>query len=767
MNCKDQSTNRKGQVTIFVIIGIVLLFIVVIAVVVIRETQQNKPPLKSPAVSEQARPVQNHVEACLGELIKEGLTKAGMNGGYITNNFRQSPIPYESEVLLFPPQSIPYWYYLDSSCQNPSGCLSSNKPFLCKTVDCPLRDESGPGSLQEQLEQFISENIKDRCLDLQFETVDVTELAQPSTQVFISQSGVSAILTYPLHITSRSTQQEETIPYFLSSQDVDLVNIFKLSKEIYAAQKDYNLFDRVILDLLAIYSGIDADLLPPTSQVQLFTAGRTVWVLNAVKDKLMYDVLPYLNIVQFINTEGYRPLAIIDDSNYGIYNEGIYKSLEFKTSNAYYDLSAKVTYPFSDIYLRIRTGDDESQLIQPQQMDTGDNLPMRLMGFFLNDYRFKYDMTVPLLITIQDKNAFKGAGYSFSFAMQSIIRNNVPLTINQTTFTQRMPSGMDTASDVQRPERIITVKTLDKYTRQQLSGVAISYSCGPEFIIGETEFDGKDAVLAQKFPFCQFGGAILARKQGYLSTGIAFNNREGRDPASSTLELWPIAEKDVSVLKRTPQNVMAILTHGPGAIALYGTEATNLSANDTVMLTMHRIKESEYEDDIPLTAVLLFKGNESAVLMPPNLDFGLEQEIINQSTYDEYVQNVQATTTQSLEKTELVPGRYELTAYLLWSGNPPLAIPEKTKTICAGLDAGICIGSTKTITYPAQNFSTWLSGGALVNFTLNQGDVYGNYSLDVYVLEMPLPHNWDELERYKALEDYQKGKQHLVRPRLI
>ena len=66
---------------------------------------------------------------------------------------------------------------------------------------------------------------------------------------------------------------------------------------------------------------------------------------------------------------------------------------------------------------------------------------------------------------------------------------------------------------------------------------------------------------------------------------------------------------------------------------------------------------------------------------------------------------------------------------------------------------------------PEQNFDSWIDGGAQIGFTLNENDVYSDKNiLNLYVLEMPLPTNWDMLENYQTPDVYQQGKTFLVKP---
>jgi hypothetical protein len=66
--------------------------------------------------------------------------------------------------------------------------------------------------------------------------------------------------------------------------------------------------------------------------------------------------------------------------------------------------------------------------------------------------------------------------------------------------------------------------------------------------------------------------------------------------------------------------------------------------------------------------------------------------------------------------------------------------------------------------YPEQNFSSWITGGANINFTLTENDVYSNGTLVFFVAEIPLPTNWDDFMSAPSIEDYQKDKLTLLRP---
>ena len=106
--------NRKGQITMFILIGLVMLAIVGLAFFFISRAQQ-PVDLEPTDVPAELVPIRNYVENCLYETSKSAFLVAGQNGGYINANeyFTKSFFPTESGALEFSPGSnrlIPYWY---------------------------------------------------------------------------------------------------------------------------------------------------------------------------------------------------------------------------------------------------------------------------------------------------------------------------------------------------------------------------------------------------------------------------------------------------------------------------------------------------------------------------------------------------------------------------------------------------------------------------------------------------------------------------------
>src|SRR3989338_9206870 len=98
---------KKGQVTIFIVIGIILLLIIV-SYVLIRNAAKEEEVLVAPV----AQPVKQYVESCTSSIAKEGIIIQGERGGYIVfpESIQYNARSFVSTNLLGDVQ-YPLWYY--------------------------------------------------------------------------------------------------------------------------------------------------------------------------------------------------------------------------------------------------------------------------------------------------------------------------------------------------------------------------------------------------------------------------------------------------------------------------------------------------------------------------------------------------------------------------------------------------------------------------------------------------------------------------------
>src|SRR3989339_478396 len=767
---------KKSQITIVVIVALIIILVGAVFFYTKSSLIKVKPPVQNLEVSDNVKPIQDFVVECLDSVSKQALIAAGNNGGFTNlTNVMVRP-DHTSEVLIFEPQKIPYWYYLDDKCGQ-YGCVKTKKPPLCKDNEECVVVSNGKNSIQESMNKYVENNI-DTCINdfESFKGIFDIKKGKKSVRSVIKDESISFILDYPLDITYRSTNEKINIPYFYTAHNVKLKEIYMLAQDIFQAELDTQFLETNTMNLITIYSGIDPEMLPPIAGLQFFTAQRVFWTRSKVKDLMINDVLPFIGLIRIMNTGDIYPINPRGtDADYIALEEGIYRSMMIKVSeNNYYGLKANIIYPYSDIYLRI----GDSEVIKPDSMDPGDNPVMKMFNVFLHDYSFKYDITYPVIVRISDPKAFNGEGYDFSIALETNIRQNVPVKGNITVINLGPSATIDLESEEQKVNRTITFKTHDKYTKKPLVDVIVYYRCGTQFVVGLTALpEDNEAMLVSRMPYCGAGGQIIFEKIGYMSNGIEYNNLEGIDGKTFEMELWPLQNKKINVMKRTTTNVQNIKSKGPGAILQFGKQVQNLSKNETVMLTLVRSKNFYLESDVPVLGFLAYTAKDSGPLViSKQQQKDQVMKLFNEGKITEEekdgmifdldslsVENVEIENDPENYLMDFAPGTYSLDAFMIYKGN--MVIPAETRRFCPiPKILGICIGGEKEIKLDRQEFDTWINGGAKIEFTLSESQVYNGNEITFYVLEQPLPTTWDMLEEFQTIDQFQSGKTFLLKP---
>ncbi len=223
---------KKSQVTIFLILGVVIVIVVVILIFintyVIKKTAEQEAK-SAKKITSDIQPIKNYVEECLSIVSKDGLKTIGKQGGYLFTSqggsFNDYPPNYEGFTFVnyensrvvyniieqgFPigrsTPTIPdypweYFPYTDSSLAEQEFIAPS---AFGRNVMLPLY------SLEKQLVTFVNNNI-DSCLDFSvFEEQGFKISAkEKSIATNINENDVVFSMTYPI-IVEKSISGEKT-----------------------------------------------------------------------------------------------------------------------------------------------------------------------------------------------------------------------------------------------------------------------------------------------------------------------------------------------------------------------------------------------------------------------------------------------------------------------------------------------------------------------------------------------------------------------------
>ena len=128
---------KKGQVTIFIILGILLLVITGVMfyfkTLTVTETFETEGRPVVATVPQEFIAIQEYTETCLSSISEQGIKILGQQGGHIypTEVGSYSLIdPTNSDGIVLGSLSVPYWHYNSLPNGDPAVSVSSLMPAL-------------------------------------------------------------------------------------------------------------------------------------------------------------------------------------------------------------------------------------------------------------------------------------------------------------------------------------------------------------------------------------------------------------------------------------------------------------------------------------------------------------------------------------------------------------------------------------------------------------------------------------------------------------
>ncbi len=498
---------KRGQATIFVILGLVIVAIVGTVYTFraeLLEATFGKEAEKSLAVPPQAEKVKAVVENCVDQAAQEGLGVLGVQGGYITlpnSEIPASPIyPFTNTFDLFGDKgvAVPLWYFEDAAGS--------------EQVQVPTKEQ-----MEIELAKYIEASLVS-CLNdfqaLKSQGYSIT-YDDPTATVSLNEKTVVVSLDFPVNIALREFQFQ--LSAFKRSIATTFPELYTIAKQVVSYEsKQYFLEDRV-LDLMVVYdeipfSGVDFACTPKTwTKTDVYTDLKRIIARN----------FQQLRIKGTDSIQGDEPKSFIIDAL-------------SKKHQATVDFSYDVAWP-----LLIEVVGEDGEVLRGKPFTAENELSAFLLPLFcLNDYHFVYNLKFPVVITIEKGNDF------LQFATLVIIQNNQPRKNREIIepFEIETPICQYPTKDV----KIIVEGYGKSGIVLPLNSAHVSFKCLNQVCdLGETRVEDQGLSLTKKVPPC-FNGLFIAQKEGFDRAEATVSTNS--DVQEVTLTLEPMQKLGVEVI---------------------------------------------------------------------------------------------------------------------------------------------------------------------------------------------------------------------------
>ena len=512
---------KRGQVTVFVIVGILILLALLLFFYLRAKTTIFTPEI---VVPQEVAPIKRYVESCVQDIGEKAVIKLGMQSGYveIPEDIAMNP---EAYIAVGGPLKLPYWYL--------NGVDTS--PTL--------------SDIQSQISDYVSKNLKS-CLRnfSDFDEFIIEEKGEIKTTTLIAEEVVIITIDYQLVIKNKKGDKITTLSKYTTSVPVRLKKIYRLAKGIMGAENKDMFLEKTTIDLMAL----DPEI-PFTDMV--FSCNGLEWskadIEQSVKELLYYN-LPKIRIdktdyIPFLYDpviyKKFQKLDVTKDPLPKDIPEDIYEYNHFfwaPVSENFEDMKAGIRY-MQDWGIQLEARPSDGDVMKSNMVE---GAPKYLNMFCINVYHFTYDVIYPVEIAIRDEKSFNNKGYVFRFAFPVLINHNQG---DRSDFgITKLASYQDTGFCDELTEEEYVINAKDSRTKQDLNNVSISFNCIKyQCDLGFIKSEANRYRLKTNLPSACVNGVIIAEKDGYLRAEQQVIDEEN----DILIMMDPLKSFDFSVMK--------------------------------------------------------------------------------------------------------------------------------------------------------------------------------------------------------------------------
>ena len=513
-------SKKRGQVTIFILIGLVLVMSVAVVMYISEQTLLFKSSKFLPG---DVKPAAEFIEQCIEDAGKEAINLVGLQGGYVylPEYLKNNPSAHIKYIGL----KIPYWY-LEGRDSSPSIEL-----------------------MQEQISQYIDENVESCVNNLSAfsKEYNVEIPYSPVTQTILAKEDVLFETDYHIILKDKNGKSKLDIDEFKTTLPVAVKKVYELGQRILEKENQDMFLEEATINLMAMDPGI-----PFTGLNFECVGGPMQWkvsdISNNIKDAIKKDIprirVKNTNYIPFAEPE--KNYELLEEYDMDRIDEGDLPEHTPVDAYDYFHYFWDLKYNGEDLRVGFNYHPEFGSLLNVRPSENGimkSNVATgtKYLDFLcLHLYHFSYDLTYPVEVIIRDDYSYNGDGFVMRFAMPIMIDHNYP---NRKKITQDLynyiPSNFDysNACDEKVGEYEIVARGYDEFLYEsELDDVMVYYDClRYKCYLGNTSFEGGSSYsLETGLPKngC-VGGFILTEKEGYLETSTQVLS-EG----SETIDFW-------------------------------------------------------------------------------------------------------------------------------------------------------------------------------------------------------------------------------------
>ena len=502
---------KKGQVTIFIILGILLVLVTILYIAFQTEIVTLKP---SDIIPTQKGKVETFISTCIEEVGDQALFLVGLQGGFIEVP-SETKADGSSHLKLSQDNVVPYW------AQGPVTFI----PSLTE--------------IKSRIDDYVEKNVRDCLVNTKAfqESYNLLEKSDITADTVLGSNNVLFNLIWNIEVRNKDGEVVAELIDHSAESPVHFKNVHDLALQIVTQEMQTLKLEDLTQDLISLEAPN-----VPVAGIEV-SCSKKKWKVGEVKSAL--KELLRINIGQ-LKVSGTEFVEFPDELPY-YKNHYIWDVGEVPT-----DVSANFqfeeTYPFQ---FQVTPSDGVS--LKSDQLG-GTSL---LSALCIQSWKFTYDVTYPVLIKVRDETT----GYNFNVAMTVHLIRNIP---NRNVPLQARPSSslgfIDDEAFCQKrriPMTVITNELVENnygvYFTEPLDDVDISYTC----LKYQCDYDKTDLNFVERgyqsgfttnFPYC-VGAIMRGEKDGYKEDWKRVVTQSGETVELNLVPLYDVPLSKIKIIQ--------------------------------------------------------------------------------------------------------------------------------------------------------------------------------------------------------------------------
>jgi hypothetical protein len=517
---------KKGVITPFIIVGLVLLIMIGLFVLMRNYTYAGQF-VPSPLI-----PATTFAQECTEQVTDDALFFLRTQGGYI---YLPDKIGKDPQAYINLGMKVPYWFHN----------YQERIPLI--------RD------MELDMERYVKDNVVG-CIN-NFNSVEhsltlqnPSKINELSVEVRINNQDVEIEIIIPVIFKSVDGSKSYNLPKIHLTEETELRNMYELAKEIMKAENKDAFLEGYVFDMIAT-----SDYLPHEGLE--ITCEPRIWEMMDLEKHLQMSIMHNIRYITFENTQ-YEDTGIdYYDKIYRV-DLGVDDYSNIKVNTIY-----NPQWP-----LNLNVNPKSNGVVKPIEYPVS-----KFMFNCFKIYHHKYSVEFPIMFQLVANN---NPDEMFYFATPVVMKRDEP---NRYDEVPTWPEEVDQtrSEDYCRDEvevsiyktdmagNIIVQPSIEKKRKTMLDIYAIDKTLGfPEGTLKDVEikyhcvkfrcdmgnttepkidgfYIGEPATLSTEFPFC-FNGYVIAEKEGYLTArekiSITEDNNEELSGTVVNIEMKPLKD---------------------------------------------------------------------------------------------------------------------------------------------------------------------------------------------------------------------------------